>query len=151
MREAVLCLIMMFASVAFAITPEEEIMQADRDFNRATQAKRAEGWLSYFALDDAALPSPPVAGKQAITEKYQKLFADADFTLTWDPAKAEVFPGGAMGYTTGRYVARFKDDGKTMESSGRYITVWKKQKDGAWKIVTDTGSPDGPPRETHSK
>jgi ketosteroid isomerase-like protein len=131
--------------VAMASSPEEEIMKADRDFNKATQAKRAEGWLGYFALDDAAIPDPPTAGRQAITDRYTKLFANPDFTLTWDPIKAEVFPSGNVGYTTGKYVARFKNkDGKQMESKGRYITVWRKQEDGSWKIVTDTGGPDGP-------
>jgi ketosteroid isomerase-like protein len=128
---AVLCL---FSLVAFAGTPEEQIMQADRDFNKATQQKRAEGWLSYFALDDAAIPTPPTAGRQAI-----------EFKFTWEPLKAEVFPAGNIGYTSGKYTARFKGkDGKMMQSVGRYITVWQKQEDGSWKIITDTGAADGP-------
>jgi ketosteroid isomerase-like protein len=28
--------------------------------------------------------------------------------------------------------------------SGTYSTTWKKQPDGSWKIILDTGSPDGP-------
>ncbi len=147
MRLTVLCFLLSCSAVVFAATPEAEIMQADRGFNQATQAKRAEGWNSYFA-ENAAVPStPPLAGKQAISEHFQKVFADPDFTLTWDPLKAEVFPGGKMGYTTGKYVVHFNDkDGKKMEQTGRYITVWKKQDDGSWKVVTDTGSEDGPPR-----
>jgi ketosteroid isomerase-like protein len=130
--------------VAMAGTPEDEIMQADRDFNKATQEKRAEGWLSYFALDEAAVPDPPTAGREAIRARYEKTFSNPDFTLTWEPIKAEVFPAGNVGYTTGKYVARFKNkEGRMMESRGRYITVWRKQDDGTWKIVTDTGGPDG--------
>ncbi len=132
-------------AMAFAAGPEAEIMQTDRDFNRATQAKRAEGWLLYFALDEAAIPDPPTAGRQAITERYQKMFADPDFSLTWEPAKAEVFPSGKLGHTVGTYVAKFKNkEGKTMESHGHYITIWRKQEDGSWKIISDMGSPDGP-------
>ena len=142
-RVAVVCVWMSVA--AFAAGPEDEIMKADRDFNQATQEKRAEGWLSFFALEDAALTDPPTVGKQAITERYQKLFSDANFTLTWEPLKGEVFPAGTLGYTTGKYVARFKNkEGKQMESHGRYITLWRKQQDGTWKIVGDSGAPDGP-------
>ncbi len=130
---------------AWGAGPEEQIMQADRDFNKATQEKRAEGWLSYFALDEAVIPNPPTVGRQAITERYQKLFANPDFTLTWEPLKAEVFPAGTIGFTTGKYVAKFKNkEGKWMESHGHYITLWQKQDGGAWKIVSDTGAPDGP-------
>jgi len=135
---------------ALAAGPEEQIMQADRDFNKATQEKRAEGWLSYFSLDEAALQDPPTIGKQAITERYQKLFANPDFTLTWEPVKAEVFPAGTVGYTTGKYVARFKNkEGKRMESHGHYITLWRKQEDGSWKIVGDSGGPDGPAKPSN--
>ena len=130
---------------AQAATPEDEIIKADRDFNKATQEKRAEGWLSYFALDQAAVPDPPTAGREALTARYQKTFSDPDFSLAWNPIKAEVFPSGKVGYTTGRYVVRFKNkEGKLMESKGGYITVWRKQEDGSWKILTDTGSPDAP-------
>lgn len=123
-------------------------MQADRDFNKVTQTKRAEGWLSYFSLDEAAIPDPPTVGKQAITERYQKLFSNPDFALTWEPIKAEVFAAGNVGYTTGRYKSRFKNKaGKWVEGTGRYITVWRKQDDGSWKIVTDMGGPDGPAKE----
>jgi ketosteroid isomerase-like protein len=140
--------VLLLAASAAAATPEDQIMQADRDFNKATQERRAEGWLSYISLDEAAIPDPPTAGKQAIIDRYQKQFANTDFKLTWDPIKAEVFPGGNVGYTTGKYVARFKSkDGKNMESTGRYITVWRKQEDGSWKIVTDTGGPDRPAHE----
>ncbi len=140
---AVTCVLMCVG--AFGAGPEDAIMQADRDFNKATQEKRAEGWLSYFALDEAAIPNPPTVGRQAITERYQKLFSDPNFTLTWEPVKAEVFPAGTIGYTTGKYVARFKNkEGKWMESRGHYITLWQKQENETWKIVSDTGGPDGP-------
>lgn len=155
MSKGLLCLFVLFAGIMFAATSEDEIMQMDREFNQkfnaAEQAARADAWMSYFA-ENAAVPStPPFAGKQALTEHYQKVFGNADLSLSWEPIKAEVFPGGEMGYTTGRYLARFKDDkGNKMEQTGRYITVWKKQKDGRWKIVTDTGSDDGPPRAKKS-
>jgi len=29
---------------------------------------------------------------------------------------------------------------------GKYVTVWKKQGDGSWKIYGDIGTPDLPPK-----
>jgi ketosteroid isomerase-like protein len=154
MRKAVLCLFMVFAGMmfssrsSFAATPEEEIMQADRDFNTATQQKRADGWMTYFAENAVVPTTPPLAGKAALALHYKKMFANPDLVLSWKPLKAEVFPAGKMGYTVGKYSARYKStNGEGMEETGRYITVWKKQDDGSWKIVADTGSEDGPARK----
>ena len=52
---------------------------------------------------------------------------------------------GDLGYTYGNYVFISKDkDGKIVASYGKYMSVWKKQKDGSWKVVVDMGnaSPD---------
>jgi ketosteroid isomerase-like protein len=151
MRKLVLCLVVFLAGMSFAATPEEEIIQVDRDFNHAfneaSQEKRVDRWVAYFAENGVVPATPPVAGKPALSEHYRKVFSNPDLRLSWDPIKAEVFPGGKMGYTVGKYLARFKDkNGNAMEETGRYITIWKKQEDGSWKIVADTGSDDGPAR-----
>ena len=62
-------------------------------------------------------------------------------TLTWTPIKGEVIGAGDVGYTTGRSLFRQKSaDGKVTERRGQYLTVWRKQADGSWKVVFDTGS-----------
>ncbi len=154
MRSGILCVCLLIAATAFAATPEDEILQLDREFSRtfnaAPLATRADQWMSYFA-ENATVPSAkPLAGKQALTDHYKQVFADPDLKLSWVPSKGEVFPGGKMGYTVGKYTARFKEkDGKAMEQTGTYITVWKKQEDGSWKIVADTGSDDGPAHQAN--
>jgi ketosteroid isomerase-like protein len=30
--------------------------------------------------------------------------------------------------------------GKVTERRGQYVTIWRKQPDGSWKVVFDTGS-----------
>jgi len=146
MRSALLSAFLLFTLAVFAATPEKQLLQVDRDFQKATETKRAEGLGSYFAENAVVPRNPPLAGKPAIVDFYQKVFADPDFSLTWTPVKAEVFPGGKKGYTVGNYVMKFKDkSGQQMEQGGTYITVWEKQNDGSWKVIEDTGSDAGPP------
>jgi ketosteroid isomerase-like protein len=73
----------------------------------------------------------------------------ADLSLTWAPVKAEMAGSGDMGYTYGNYVLRSKDkDGKIVARYGKYTSIWKKQKDGSWKVALDMGnSSPGPNRE----
>ena len=66
-------------------------------------------------------------------------------TLTWTPLKAEMSASGDLGYTYGNYVYTAKNkEGKLVANYGKYTSIWKKQKDGQWKVVVDMGnsSPD---------
>jgi ketosteroid isomerase-like protein len=66
-------------------------------------------------------------------------------TLTWTPVKADMAASGDLGYTYGNYVYTAKNkDGKPVANYGKYTSIWKKQKDGQWKVVVDMGnsSPD---------
>jgi len=62
-------------------------------------------------------------------------------TLTWTPVKADMAASGDLGYTYGNYVFTARDkDGKLVASYGKYTSIWKKQKDGQWKVVVDMGN-----------
>lgn len=120
------------------------IEQADRDFCAATKAKGLDGWMSYFADDATAFPSgePLIHGKQALREYYgAAIFATPGLTIDWRPVKADAAASGDLGYTIGTAEFRFPDkDGKLVTRPGKYLTVWKKQPGGQWKVVADLGN-----------
>jgi len=123
------------------------LMEADRAFNRATAERRTDGWMEFFAEDAGLMRSAgTLTGRAAIREDMAKAFADTSFTLTWEPRQADVGAAGDLGYTDGTYEARFRDAaGNAAIRTGRYLTVWKKQADGSWKVVRDIGVQDPPP------
>ncbi|MDI6780166.1 MAG: DUF4440 domain-containing protein [Bacteroidota bacterium] len=60
---------------------------------------------------------------------------------------AEVSNSGDLGYTWGTYKTKFEGaQGKPLERTGKYLTVWKKQNDGGWKVIADIGNQDTPNR-----
>jgi ketosteroid isomerase-like protein len=120
---------------------------ADRACNRATAARHADGWAEFFTDDAAMLRSAgTITGRAAIREEMAKAFADTMFSLTWEPLQSDVGAAGDLGYTNGRYEVRFRDaKGTTVVRTGRYLTVWKQQPDGSWKVVRDIGVQDPPP------
>ena len=126
------------------------LMQLDRDFDKATTEKGVDGWIEYFAPNGSMLSdtSAPTTGLAAIRAGMEPAFKDPSFSLRWHPIKGEMMIPGVLGYTVGRY-ERFRKnkEGKWMKSTGSYTSVWKKQPDSSWKIVLDTGNPDGPPIE----
>jgi ketosteroid isomerase-like protein len=126
------------------------LMQLDRDFDTATAEKGVDGWVAYFAPNGSMLgdTSKPNTGPEEIRQAMEPAFQDSSFSLRWHPVKAEMMMPGVLGYTVGRWERiRGNKEGRLMRSTGTYTTVWKKQPDGSWKIVLDTGNPDGPPVE----
>ena len=50
-----------------------------------------------------------------------------------------------MGFNYGRYELRITGkDGKESVRTGWFLTIWKRQPDGSWRYVMDTGVPDKP-------
>jgi ketosteroid isomerase-like protein len=126
------------------------LLQLDRDFDKATAEKGVEGWVAYFAPNGSMLSDTtrPITGLEEIRKAMEPAFSDTSFSLRWQPIKAEVMIPGVIGYTIGRWERLRKNkQHKLMKSTGIYTSTWKKQPDGSWKIVLDTGNPDGPPKE----
>lgn len=47
-----------------------------------------------------------------------------------------------VAYETGRWAYTFTPPGSTERTvGGRYVTVWRKQRDGGWRILADMGVP----------
>ncbi|MGH7568267.1 MAG: YybH family protein [Gemmatimonadales bacterium] len=132
-------------------THRAALMEADRAFAQATARHRVDGWVAAFAGDGAMFgQGGVVTGHAAIRELMGPLFADTSYTLTWEPTAAEVAASGDLGYTVGRSENRRRDArGRVLVGRGSYVTVWKRQPDGGWKVAIDIGNSDGPPQPTN--
>jgi ketosteroid isomerase-like protein len=145
--------VLLLSAVTFSQNIPDEaslLLQLDRDFDKATTEKGVDGWVAYFAPNGSMLGdiSKPITGADEIRKAMEPAFKDSSFSLRWHPVKAEMLMPGVLGYTVGRWERLQKNkEGKLMKSTGSYTSVWKKQPDGLWKIVLDTGNSDGSPVE----
>ena len=58
--------------------------------------------------------------------------------LSFSAARVDVARSGDLASEQGAYEFGTSDKkGKTTIERGTYVTVWKKQPDGAWKVVVD--------------
>src|SRR5258706_8367126 len=80
---------------------EVTLLQADRDFNKATQEKGLEGWIQFMADDVILLRGKPVFGKDSVRSTIKSDWDDPGYSLTWEPKRAELFKSGKMGDTSG--------------------------------------------------
>ncbi|MDX2045277.1 MAG: DUF4440 domain-containing protein [Chitinophagaceae bacterium] len=114
-----------------------EMQQTDVDFSNLSKQKGFRKAFTEYIDDDGVLlrrDRMPMLGADAI--QYINNFNDSSVLLTWEPRGADVSEGGDLGYTYGIYT--MKDSAST--SKGTYVTIWRKQKDGKWKFVLDTGN-----------
>jgi ketosteroid isomerase-like protein len=120
------------------------LMAADREFERATDARGAAGWTSFYAADAVTISprSQLTRGAAAIGAAAERDFADSTTRLRWQPEFAEASRGGDLGYTYGRWqFLSFKSRADSaVVARGRYVTIWRRQRDGSWKVLLDTGS-----------
>ncbi len=148
-RYPIICLtlIVLAACAQEATSDPEEIMAMDREFSAYSEAHGAPAaWPEFFARDAVQLNrgSQPMIGFDSILES----FADWNEAgqLTWTPEDGVVSSSGDLGYTWGRYVFRStREDGEEVVRHGKYTTIWKRQEDGAWKVVLDIGNENPPP------
>ena len=112
--------------------------------------KDADKFVSYYS-DDAALlmPNAPIInGKDNIEAALKPMMDDPNFAFTFQSTRAEASKGGDFVYTVGTYsMTMSRPNSKTaVTDKGKYLTVFKKQKDGSWKAVADMISSDMPAR-----
>jgi ketosteroid isomerase-like protein len=122
---------------------EAAITKADEAFCQAVTDRRLDRFLAFVADDATFSGGTPqqLRGRDAVARAWAPYFAEGGPTLVWKPLSAKVLVGGDLGYTLGAYTRHaIGADGKPVTGRGNYLTVWKKQADGSWKVVFDTGS-----------
>jgi ketosteroid isomerase-like protein len=126
---------------------ERAIREADLAWSKAGEAKDLERLLSFFADGATELsPNAPMAtGKEALRKVWSDYFASPGFAISWQPTKVEASRGGDLGYSIGTYLQTTRDAaGKPVIDRGKYVTIWKKQADGSWKVIADVFNSDLP-------
>jgi ketosteroid isomerase-like protein/quercetin dioxygenase-like cupin family protein len=123
-------------------------LDADREWSQTTTD--SDKFVSHLASDAVvyAPGMPMVRGTEEISSMYGGLSGAPGFSLAWTAARADVSAAGDLGYTVGNYSMSM---GGASEK-GKYVTIWKKQADGAWKVAEDifnSDTPPSPPPATH--
>jgi ketosteroid isomerase-like protein len=120
-----------------------EIFKADRDFAKSVADQNKDRFLSFVAEITTFSGGTPneLKGRDAVWKEWSEFFAPNGPRVEWAPTKAEVIGNGTIGYSVGRSLFKVPGpDGKVTERRGEYLTVWRKQPDGSWQAIFDTGS-----------
>ncbi len=134
-------------STATAPAPESPRVSLERCVEAGNR-----GWVDGLKAGDAALIVAPyeedgldcigtgecLKGRAAVQAHYADRIAKLGRATWAEVVTKEIAVDGEYAYEWGRAEARFPA-GKEIE--GRYLTVWRQQKDGSWKIFRNVPLP----------
>lgn len=122
------------------------IHQLDEAFMKAA-ARRDGGALvrAFYAANAVLMPPnhPAVAGRKNIQAFFQGLMGPSFGGITLETAAVE--SAGGLAYGRGRYrLALTSPAGQPVEDTGKYVVVYRRQPNGAWRAVADIFNSDQP-------
>lgn len=115
------------------------LMQTDKSFSDMSIEKGMKAAFIEYIDSNGVLLKPnqlPIVGAAAIDFLIAQ--EDTGYTLKWQPHNAVVALSADMGYTYGVYALQPKN--KDTILYGTYVSIWKRQGDGSWKFVLDSGN-----------
>jgi len=122
----------------------DALMQADEAWFESHQT--IDEFVAFLADDAIFMPDgAPAARGDSIRTAWEQTLAMPGFGLEWKATSARVAEAGDIGYTIGTYELTVEQDGVPMVTVGKYVTLWKKEADGSWKVAIDCFNADGPP------
>ncbi len=119
------------------------LIEMEHTFCKAAGKDGAAGWARFFSESGVMLnkSGKPIQGPKTIENAIEPLFQLPELKFVWEPMSADVSDDGTLGYTYGNYERTYLDeDGEMVEEKGMYMTIWKRQSDGQWRIAADVGN-----------
>jgi len=133
----------------------QAIKTLEATWNQDYAAKSPDKIAAYYA-DDAVLMAPgmPAAsGKDAIHNMIGQMVTDPALSLKFAASKVDAAKSGDFAYSQGSYTMTMTDPNtkQVVNDHGSYVTVYHKQADGSWKVVSDIATSEVPPTAPDNK
>jgi ketosteroid isomerase-like protein len=111
------------------------MVDAERKFYETGQEKGTRAAFLAFLADDGIVFRPGPLNGKSVWEKRP----ESGFDLVWEPTFAAMSRSADFGYDTGPAKWRANKKEEKFTGYGQFISIWKKQSDGAWKVALDCG------------
>jgi pimeloyl-ACP methyl ester carboxylesterase/ketosteroid isomerase-like protein len=112
-----------------------DVRDTEIAFAKAFADRDKEKFFSFVADDATFLSGVTLRGKTAVVERWSRFFAGPEAPFSWTPERVSVSADGTLGISTGPV------HGTDGANVGNYISTWRKQGDGTWKILFDSSGP----------
>lgn len=136
LKASLTCFIALFgfagAAAADLTTLGKEVRDAEQAF-AATMAARDHAAFTRHLADDAIFfdGEKAIRGKAAVAAAWKAYYEGPNPPFSWTPENVEVIASGTLAYSSGPVL---DPKGKRV---GTFNSVWRREPDGAWRVVFD--------------
>jgi ketosteroid isomerase-like protein len=114
----------------------EQVRRTESAFAKTMADRDHAAFTSFLADETVFFGRNVLRGKAAVAAAWKRFYEGPTAPFSWAPADVEVLDSGTLGYSSGPV---FDPAGNRV---GAFNSVWRRQPDGAWKIVFDKGCPE---------
>lgn len=114
---------------------KDEVRKTEIAFAKTMADRDHAAFVSFLADEAVFFGRAALRGKARVAEAWKPFYQTKDAPFSWVPQNVEVLDSGALGMSSGPV---FDPTGKR---SGTFNSVWRREKDGTWKIIFDKGCP----------
>ena len=142
----------MIAEILFAITAlsvaeasaTREVICAETGFSRAAESRDKALFLSFVDPDARFVNNQIARGRAEVGAAWSVFFEPDGPQIRWRPRTVAVSSDGGLAISRGPYRSvSVNEDGEQVESWGIYISTWRRNAEGDWQVLFDTGGEVG--------
>ena len=130
----------LLSSGAAAETTEElaeQVRKTEIAFAKTMADRDHAAFVSFHADEAVFFGRGGIArrGKAQVGEDWRRYFEGREAPFSWAPESVEVLDSGGLGFSSGPVRS------PSGQQIGTFNSVWRREKDGKWRIVFDKGCP----------
>jgi ketosteroid isomerase-like protein len=116
------------------------LVDTERAFAKTATVKGLrDSFLDYFADDAIALVPAAEPARDRLREQPSQ--PPSELEITWEPRQGDVAASNDLGWLTGPSTVVNHAAPSPAPRFGNYLSVWRRQPDGRWRVYIDVGVP----------
>lgn len=115
-----------------------EVINAEYQFAAtASETNTREAFLSHLAPHGLIVQQGELVNA---IETWKSRKPNPSVLLSWYPSFVDVAPSGDLALSTGPWEWKKSRQDSSASAFGHFVSIWKRQSDGGWKVVIDIGT-----------
>jgi len=116
------------------------------EYIAAIKAGDIDRWMAVWSPEGKQMPPGALArvGLEEIRQGNSPMFDLFDTEMTVYPDEMRVLGDHAYGHGNYDYTMTPKEGGRTINGSGKFLSIFKKQTDGSWQFACDCFNDNAP-------